>query len=502
MASDGRKRSPELMANPFVKKRNLEWSIDISPPPSRRASVASGARQQASSRQAAAVPTTASAAPAIEAGTATTDDHLAYFSRLLSRSTLSPFPSGTPRLSVPAYRRLYESNFGSRQGAHFIIHQHDHPIAGTHYDLRIQINETSSASWAIMYGLPGHPNSIRLNRNATETRIHCLWNHLIETASHATGSLLIWDTGTYTVLPSGRKAARSTSQTSSPSSSGEETHSATEQEKLHRAFASRKIRLQLHGTRLPSPYVLNLRLTRDEDAAGRVRSTRVPKTRRRRGPPPSHPPGRSRVRGNKPAQYTSSSASDSDPDSDRDCPIASFRKQNGDRQGASGEAPDEHVDDDAEIVRTGDEKREDGQTSISATEREIREIEDDEVRRTNAYPGAHNSIGSVHQRRWYLSLDRESSGFLRRKKSDRVVWERKDRSHDSHLSTGDQTGEAQSEGGVSGIVRDCERLSYPFYVRGVECERSVITGRLGSDVLEDEGVIGYSGRKGWQPVLK
>jgi hypothetical protein len=30
-------------------------------------------------------------------------------------------------------------------------------------------------SWAIMYGLPGDPNSIRLNRNATETRIHCLW---------------------------------------------------------------------------------------------------------------------------------------------------------------------------------------------------------------------------------------------------------------------------------------------------------------------------------------
>jgi hypothetical protein len=26
-----------------------------------------------------------------------------------------------------------------------------------------------------MYGLPGDPNSKRLNRNATETRIHCLW---------------------------------------------------------------------------------------------------------------------------------------------------------------------------------------------------------------------------------------------------------------------------------------------------------------------------------------
>ena len=47
-----------------------------------------------------------------------------------------------------------------------MIHQHDHPIAGLHYDLRLQINETSSASWAIMYALPGDPIG-RGNRNAT-----------------------------------------------------------------------------------------------------------------------------------------------------------------------------------------------------------------------------------------------------------------------------------------------------------------------------------------------
>jgi hypothetical protein len=37
--------------------------------------------------------------------------------------------------------------------------------------------------------------------------------------------------------------------------------------------------------------------------------------------------------------------------------------------------------------------------------------ESETIRRTNAYPGATNDIGSVHQRKWYLSLDRHSSGF-------------------------------------------------------------------------------------------
>jgi hypothetical protein len=36
---------------------------------------------------------------------------------------------------------------------------------------------------------------------------------------------------------------------------------------------------------------------------------------------------------------------------------------------------------------------------LSAIERELRELEDKEVRRTNAYPGASNTIGSVHQQR-------------------------------------------------------------------------------------------------------
>lgn len=42
----------------------------------------------------------------------------------------------------------------------------------------------------------------------------------------------------------------------------------------------------------------------------------------------------------------------------------------------------------------------------------------------------------------------------------------------------------------------------PFYVRGPEMERSVVTGRLGRDVLEDEGVQGFIPRRGWRAALE
>ncbi|KAJ3552139.1 hypothetical protein NPX13_g11184 [Xylaria arbuscula] len=284
-----RPHSQEFVPNPFIKKRNLEWSLDITGLPHDAASSSgSDEGREASDHEDEEQPTTS----AIEAGEARIDDHVNHFSAHLAKATLSPFPPDTPHLSVEGYRKLYETNAGNLQGAHFIIHQHDHPIAGTHYDLRLQINENSSASWAIMYGPPGDPNSFRLNRNATETRIHCLWNHLIETASHATGSLLIWDTGTYTILPTERKNARDDDSQSSADEEDSSSLQMTEQEKLHQAFAARKIRLQLHGSRLPTPYVLYLRLTREEDAAGRARSTRTPKTRRRRGAPSSSSAGR------------------------------------------------------------------------------------------------------------------------------------------------------------------------------------------------------------------
>lgn len=41
----------------------------------------------------------------------------------------------------------------------------------------------------------------------------------------------------------------------------------------------------------------------------------------------------------------------------------------------------------------------------------------------------------------------------------------------------------------------------PFYVRGPEFERSVVTGRTGNDVLIDENVENFTPRRGWRPVM-
>ncbi|OTB05108.1 hypothetical protein M426DRAFT_320153 [Hypoxylon sp. CI-4A] len=437
--------SPQLVGNPFIKKQNLEWTLDPSGLSHKNYGIISQYEETSSEEE-------EPEAPAVEAGEAKIEDHLGYFSSRLVKAMLFPYPPGIPRLSIESYRKLYETNWGNPKGAHFIVHQHDHPIAGTHYDLRLQINETSSVSWAIMYGLPGDPNSQRLNRNATETRIHCLWNHLIETASHSTGSLLIWDTGTYTILPSRdlHKRIGSNSQSEDEDASSPQL---TEQEKLHQAFQSRKIRIRLHGTRLPRNYVLNLRLTKEEDVAGRAKSSRTPTRRRRRGGPGSARGGAGK---RKAAELETSSDSENGNGDEEELELSEIVK-----------APVEQADPDA----------------VSAMEREIRELEDEQVCRRNAYAGATNSIGSVHQRRWYLSLDREACGFVKRPKAGRVVWE--------------PAVDAETrEGG-----KDTGRLAFPFYVHGAEVERSVVTGRMGADVLKDEGVEGYVRRKGWRPVL-
>lgn len=112
---------------------------------------------------------------AVEAGEVEVDDHLKLFSTRLAQASRPEPPLSTyPRLSIEDWVDLYSRNQNAN-GHHFVIHQHDHPVAGPHYDLRLQFSESSSLSWAIMYGLPGDPNSRRINRNATETRVHCLW---------------------------------------------------------------------------------------------------------------------------------------------------------------------------------------------------------------------------------------------------------------------------------------------------------------------------------------
>lgn len=186
----------DVVDNPFIKRHNRTWTVGppasltarVSPPRSRRltkivaddASLGADLIEEAASESElkakstgetahGASPTTA----AVECGDVGLEDPVSFFSTKLLEAARPELP-GIPRLSHGHWLDIYHRN-QHPHGRHFVIHQHDHPVAGTHYDLRLQCNATSSISWACMYGLPGDPNSRRLNRNATETRVHNLW---------------------------------------------------------------------------------------------------------------------------------------------------------------------------------------------------------------------------------------------------------------------------------------------------------------------------------------
>lgn len=219
------------------------------------------------------------------------------------------------------------------------------------------------------------------------------------------------------MLPRRSKHAPALDPSSQDEDEEEPSTIKTQQELLHAAFQNRKIKLQLHGTKLPDPYVVYLRLTKTEDAAGRAKAKRPTERRRRR-------------------TRAEPETTDSSPSSEDEETVKSHATEGVDA------------------------------AAVTAEERELRELEDEHVRRTNAYTGAVNSIGSVHQRRWYLSLDRSASGL----KLERGRWNSPD--------------------------------GYPFHVLGRDAERSVVTGRLGEDVFRDEGVVGFTPRQGWKPVIK
>lgn len=151
---------------------------DISPPPPAKRRRGSGIPTSQTSLE--PTDTIQPTLAAIEAGRAKIEDHLTYFRKHLQAAARLTSP-GIPRLSISNFSSLYQSN-QHEHGNHFVIHQHNHPKAGVHYDLRIQFSETSSISFAIPKGLPGDPNSKSIGRLAIETRVHCVWNHLIESA--------------------------------------------------------------------------------------------------------------------------------------------------------------------------------------------------------------------------------------------------------------------------------------------------------------------------------
>lgn len=402
---------------------------DISPPPLRKASTVTkdvttpgtkdNDHDQDDERHGKCAINGKSDSAAIEAGEVEIRDHLDYFYQHLSKTSR---PALGPRISFNAWRDLYQRN-QHPHGRHFVVHQHDHPVSGVHYDLRLQISATSSISFAVPYGLPGNPNSQRPNRMAIETRVHNLWNHLIESASHATGSLMIWDTGEYEVLPRPQKRQKTTDDELSDDEKPAETSGLSQSDLLHEAFRSRHIHLRLHGSKLPRGYTIALRLPQSNHTAAQ---SKKPARKRRRQDP-------SKV------MSKGSIATDSDSD--------------------SGTGPTSHVAIDPEA---GD----DDLAAAIASE----DDEDATIRANNAYTGVTNSVGSVHQRHWFLTLDRTYSGF------------RKARS-------GSEAGR---------WVGDWDA----FYVQGRDAERSVVTGRSADEVMADENVEKFVGRKMWRPIIE
>lgn len=401
-----------------------------------------------------------SATAAVEAGEKAVEDQLTFWSTHLLAAR-RPQASGVPRLDHREWIELYERNAGSLKGCHYVVHQHDHPVAGTHYDLRLQCNPTSSISFAIMYGLPGDPNSRRVNRNATETRVHCLWNHLIETASHSTGSMLIWDTGEFEVLPhteeeNGDSTAEESGDT--PKQGGVRPN---EQERLRAAFQRRKIKLRLHGTKLPSGYTLALRLTQDNY---RSEQPKKPSKRRKRQAP-----------GARKVQDCDSDSQESDTDNRRP-PKRGLSSLS--RLSSPPASPRARSD-----VTDGDTRGDAAATVAS-------DGEDEAIRANNAYTGATNDIGSVHQRKWFLSIDRAKSGFIKRVTQSasgfvETTWTRR-------------RAEEDLANGVVGPAKGFDR----FVVGGREIERSVVTGRLAGEILADEGVAGFVPRGHWRAITE
>ena len=122
------------------------------------------------------------------------------------------------------------------------------------------------------------------------------------------------------------------------------------------------------------------------------------------------------------------------------------------------------------------------------------------IRNTNAYPGATNSIGSIYQRRWFLSIDRVATGFQLTTTNNRQNrWIRKLDDGDGGKKDGNEASRESIKDDVgNGRVRE----EGGFIVRGRDIERSILTGRNSDEVMRDEGVKGFVGRKGWRAVVE
>ena len=317
--------------------------------------------------------------------------------------------------------------------------------------------------------------------------------------------MLIWDTGEYSILPyrESKQAKKSSSEESDDSEPINFQHGLSESQKLHDAFQQCRIRIRLHGTRLPQNYTVSLRLSKDDY---RSEQPGPPKRRRRR-----LSPGPAR----RETQQTSSSESESHASTSSSAPFAVLKKAQlaSFRRTASPPLKDHHTTaghtspsdysntnkkrpTELAFLHTNHPSKPNSANKVSKitsayfeNENENKDEDEDEdedeletTRLTNTYPGgAINTISSIHQRRWFLTLDRHNSGFVPQlnKATGHKTWVRRWRADD---------------GTRDGFER--------FHVLGREVERSVVTGRLAKDILKDEGVEGFVPRGGWRGVVE
>jgi len=234
--------------------------------------------------------------------------------------------------------------------------------------------------------------------------------------------MLIWDTGEYEVLPFEQQRSEKMTDDEGTASDSEDAafhassaganETMSECQKLDSAFRDGNIRLRLHGTRLPKGYTITLRLSRDKGPAARK---------------PVPEPRTSKPRTTAKIQHTSLAENEM-------TDVAAF---------------DEDPLDTAESTA--------------------------DIRAQNAYIGALNTIDSVHQRWWFLAMDKINCGFIKGKtKEGKVSW----------------------TPGAEDVKRE-----YPFFVKGRDVETSIVTGRKAAEVLRDEEVVGFVPRGGWKAAL-
>jgi hypothetical protein len=102
---------------------------DISPPPARRSKIERKTHAIEQKTTPNNITDDEPGLAAVEAGKASVKDHLAFFSNHLYRPSRQT-PADFPRITRDHFQDLYTRN-QHKQGHHFVIHQHDHPISGS-----------------------------------------------------------------------------------------------------------------------------------------------------------------------------------------------------------------------------------------------------------------------------------------------------------------------------------------------------------------------------------